>query len=334
MTLQQTQTRTVETQLADLMAMLAYCRPAGSKTERRFIRDWIRPLDVETDERGNLIKRIGDNPRVLWSAHTDTVHRQGGEQRTRMSASGVLSLPKGSASSCLGADNTAGVWMLREMILAGKPGLYVFHRAEECGGLGSRWIADHTPELAEGIECAIAFDRMGKHDVITHQCHRTCSDAFAESLCKALGLDHKPDPTGIFTDTANYTEIVRECTNISVGFSSAHTSRETLDTQYLFSLLDAVLWMDTSNLVIERNCDDPDDYAYTTRSRYKGWHDWNDPDEFQWNTNAPGHQASASLERLVREYPDATAEMLESYGISADELAEYIFESTGFVKLA
>ena len=46
---------------------------------------------------------------------------------------------------------------MREMILAGIPGLYVFHRNEESGGAGSDWIARETPWELHGIKAAIAF---------------------------------------------------------------------------------------------------------------------------------------------------------------------------------
>jgi hypothetical protein len=46
-------------------------------------------------------------------------------------------------SSCLGADDAAGVWLLCEMIRAGIPGLYVFHRNEERGGRGAEFFAKH-----------------------------------------------------------------------------------------------------------------------------------------------------------------------------------------------
>src|SRR5215207_8746363 len=60
--------------LETLHEMLTYRRPASSKTEEQFIERYIRPLGVATDGAGNLHKRIG-NADILWSCHTDTVHR-------------------------------------------------------------------------------------------------------------------------------------------------------------------------------------------------------------------------------------------------------------------
>ncbi|BCJ91816.1 hypothetical protein IZ6_25510 [Terrihabitans soli] len=168
-----------------LLEMLQTKRPAGSKAERRFIKRYLKPLGCSQDGFGNLILRIGDAP-VLWSSHTDTVHREGGTQHVVLE--GVIArLAANSKSNCLGADCTAGVWLMVEMIRAGVEGLYIFHREEECGGRGSRFIATRTPELLDGIKYAIAFDRYGYQSVITHQFDRCCSDEFGVSLSKALG---------------------------------------------------------------------------------------------------------------------------------------------------
>ena len=215
--------------------MIRTRRPQGSKTERQFIRRFISPLGVESDKSGNLIKRIGDNSPVMWSCHTDTVHRKGGEQPVQY-ANGIISLAPNSNSNCLGADDTAGVWLMREMILAQVPGLYIFHRAEEVGGIGSRHIAANTPKILSNTHYAIALDRKGTNSVITFQSGgRCCSDAFANDLGKRLG-DYSVDSFGLFTDTANYMKLVPECTNISVGYTGEHSSSERLNVAHLLRL--------------------------------------------------------------------------------------------------
>src|SRR5258705_12892083 len=68
-------------QLATLCQMLTYCRPHGSIMDRAFCSRYIAPLPgVSPDLHGNWIGDIGDSPRVLWSSHTDTVHRFSGVQ--------------------------------------------------------------------------------------------------------------------------------------------------------------------------------------------------------------------------------------------------------------
>lgn len=229
-----------------LVEMLTYCRPAFSDTEEEFIDTFLRPLGIHEDAFGNIWKEVGTNPNILWSSHTDTVHWTPGRQEITINAGGMLVLKHPKVKTCLGADDTVGVWMMIEMIKADIPGLYVFHRDEEMGGGGSSYIAKHHPEFFKGIDFAIALDRKGYGDVITHQGGRCCSDDFARQLGHML--DMVPSHQGIFTDTANYTSLVRECTNISVGYFNQHGPLECLDVRFAVNLLRKLLTTDFSVL--------------------------------------------------------------------------------------
>ncbi|MGE5510381.1 MAG: hypothetical protein ACM31O_03905 [Bacteroidota bacterium] len=278
--------------LVDLLEMLSYRRPHKSKSERRFIRRFIRPLGVQQDEYGNLYKVVGEKPNILWSCHTDTVHRDGGRQRLYLDRKEyTLRLDaREKKSNCLGADDGAGVWLMREMIRAGVPGLYVFHRNEEHGCKGSNHIA-RTKTLLSGIEIAIAFDRRNTGSVITFQ-HggRCCSDTFAAQLAGLIGLGHALDDGGVYTDTAEYTELVSECTNLSIGYSGEHTAKETLNVIYLFELRERMLSADFSQLRAVR---DPASKDYRWGNRYThGWdYDFGDYTAYPSYT-APNRAAS------------------------------------------
>lgn len=302
--------------ITTLVEMLGYRRPAGSKTERKFIRRFIEPLGVQRDALGNLIKRIGNAP-VLWSCHTDSVHREGGMQNIDLKDGFCIGLSPQSCSNCLGADDAVGVYLMREMILAERPGLYVFHRSEECGGYGSNFIAQDTPALLKGIRFAIALDRRGKSDVITHQAGgRCCSDAFAESLTKALGGAYAPCDTGMFTDTANYTDLIGECTNVSVGYSGEHTAKEALDLRHVLALREALLDLDHTALEF---------------SRKPGEHD---PFDDQWGwpygeDQTPLHHETADILKLIKDHPTQIADILLDYGMGYVDLADEIWERGG-----
>lgn len=302
-----------------LLGMLRWKRPAGSKTERRFIREYIMPLGVQQDRAGNLFKRIGDAP-VMWSCHTDTVHHSGGTQHVKVK-NGIAALTPDSKSNCLGADDTAGVWIMREMIRAERPGLYVFHRSEEVGGLGSDYIASKTPELVDGIGCAIALDRMGTTDVITHQGLRCCSDAFAVALAGKLGMGYAPSDAGVFTDTANYTGIIGECTNLSVGYYRQHTASESLDVTFAVGLRDILLSLDARDLPIVRKpgeFDDedfhcrPGDYSGSAYGSFGGL----DMDD---------HYQQMRMCDLVEAHPQETADILREYGLTTDDLLSELY---------
>lgn len=293
-----------------LAEMLRYKRPHGSKSERKFINRFIRPLGVEEDDHGNFYLRVGDS-KVLWSAHTDSVHRTAGKQKIVLEGTN-LRLATGETSNCLGADNAAGVWILREMIFANVPGLYVFHRQEESGGVGSDYFSKYNRHLLDGIEAAIAFDRRNTGSIITHQWGgRTASDTFAKSLAKIIGLGHKPDDGGTFTDTASYMDLIPECTNVSVGFSSEHSAKETLDLSYLLDLRNAMVGFDETQLIIKR---DPS----VAEPMFGGY------------GYASSRDSYDRLKDLIKRYPDEVADFMEMLSIDPEEIEEHVWSSYGY----
>lgn len=263
--------------LSELVTMHTYCRPMGSATEHAFIARYVATLPgAQRDIHGNYHVIIGDAPTVVFSCHTDTVHYADGFQRVSLSTSGLLSVitlqkhvdrrltfAPFRRPDCLGADDTVGVFLCRQMVLHGIAGHYIFHYGEERGCIGSSALAKDTPELLDGRSIAIAFDRGGNGDVITHQMgQRCCSDDFALDLAIALGGEYCPCDRGVYTDTNEYTALVPECTNISVGYDHQHSERETLDTNHVGILLDRLLAIDWFSLPVVR---DPDAWGDSDR---------------------------------------------------------------------
>ena len=126
---------------------------------------------------------------------------------------------------------------------------------------------------------AIAFDRRGKDSIITYQGgERCCSDEFADILADDLNLRHNDflyslDSSGVYTDTAEFTLLIPECTNISVGYDHEHTTKESLDINHYDALAKAVVQIDWDALPAAR---DPlvEDSLYkfnTTSTHGGGW---------------------------------------------------------------
>jgi hypothetical protein len=317
----------------DLAKMLTYKRPAGSATEEKFISTYIdRLYGIRKDGYGNRILKIG-NSDVAFSCHTDTVHHTDGFQEVHIDDNGIARTQRrisgtteaGSVSAFtkqplastqqvlpfiqrpgiepLGADDTAGVWLMLNLAEAGVPGLYLFHRNEEHGGLGSEYIKK-SKSVLKGIKKMIAFDRRGFDSIITHQRgQRCCSDEFAKELSRQLGW-YRIDTTGVFTDSANYMYVVPECTNVSVGYEHEHSVNETQDLVYAEQLYQKLRRVDWNSLPIVRKLVkekkiqqaqpsqvskswDPstqtfvDDYGvYGGLTGYEGWRDLNE-EEYQ-----------------------------------------------------
>lgn len=263
---------TTRDNVLELYEMLSYMRPHYSKTEEAFIQEFIVPLGVKTDTFGNLYKRIGTAP-VAWSSHTDTVHFKGGRQAIQLRDKRILELDQSAVSGCLGADDTAGVWLMTEMIKSEVSGLYMFHRGEEVGCKGSEWLLKNNPKALDGIKAVVALDRKDNDSVITFQRgQRCCSNDFGKSMAEELNsvmwgefhMDYKLDDTGMYTDSATYTDIVGECTNLSVGYKGQHGKSETLDLHHIAYLREALLRVDLSKLRYSR-------VAGTKESKYQNW---------------------------------------------------------------
>lgn len=244
-----------------LLRILAVRRPHNDPVEKEFVNDFIvKPLEalghtvIKCGPMENIIVNVpmnekGDMNKVLFSCHTDTVHSKGGDNKIIADANfGVVYCAEQKGGDCLGADDGTGVWMLLKMIEAKIPGTYVFHRGEERGCIGSHWMSEDkaTQEFLKKFDYAIAFDRKDRDDIITHQRgRRCCSDEFAKALGEQLNaadpdFKYRPDPTGVYTDTANYDGLIKECTNLSVGYEGAHGSGEQQDLNHAKKLLEAV----------------------------------------------------------------------------------------------
>lgn len=253
-----------------LLTMLTYKRKAFSKSEAAWIERFINPLQSHPntsqfclDSFGNIFIEVCGGSDLLMTAHTDSVHGEEGLQEVLFDAN--LGVAYKNDQKPLGADDGAGVWLMQEMLDAGVPCWLAFFRAEEIGGQGSDFAAKDNPEFFQAFKWCVSLDRRGTSDVITHQGFSRCaSEVFASHLSSALnecGLDYKPCDGGIFTDSANLTGLIAECTNLSVGYNAEHTGMEELDVDHLLNLRDALVSIDWQSLPAVREPGE-DDFAY------------------------------------------------------------------------
>jgi hypothetical protein len=223
---------------------------------------------TSVDGAGNLHidNRIAGS-KTLFIAHVDTVHKEVGANKIRKTATHWY-----ADGAPLGADDGAGVAMLMHLIHADVKGYYIFSQGEECGGIGAKHIATHHTDLLAQFDRAIAFDRRGIDSVISHQGMGRCaSDVFCQALANDLNafddtLMYSPDDTGVYTDTAEFTDIIPECTNISVGYYSEHGDQENLDIVHFEALSKAVLKVMWDSLPTDRDPTVPEykTYKYNT----------------------------------------------------------------------
>ena len=240
--------------------LMSYMRPEGGAGQQWFEDRYIDTIpNTWKDAAGNthLDLRECKTNRTLFVAHTDTVHKNDGRQQPVVTDHMMTCNLADTQATCLGADDGAGVLILLHLIHNRIPAYYIFTRGEERGGIGAKHLLKAYPHLLAEFDRAIAFDRKGTSSVISHQgWGRCCSDAFAYALSDKLSSDtlmYAPDDGGVYTDTAEFVDIIPECTNISAGYLHEHTTKESLDLQHLVDLLDQVVCIDWDALPTERD---------------------------------------------------------------------------------
>ncbi len=222
------------------------------------------PKDLKQDQFGNYYYKIGDS-KTIFASHLDTACQDQVDVIHIFDVENNNVMIKTDGKSILGADDKAGVTILLWMMKHNIPGTYYFFYGEEVGCLGST-AASGLKEEFSLYDRMISFDRRGTNSVITHQSsRRTCSDIFAQSIAaefNKFNLFYRKDDTGIYTDSAEFVNVISECTNISVGYYNEHTTSERQDITHLAKLADVVLLVDWNNLPTERD---------KTKSEYKSY---------------------------------------------------------------
>jgi hypothetical protein len=235
----------------------------------------ILPQNLNRDSQGNYFLKIGES-RTVFASHFDTACK------SQTAVNHVIdgNMIRTDKTSILGADDKAGVTIMLWLIKNEIPGNYYFFIGEEVGCIGSG-LAAKSGEFTGLYDRIISFDRKGTTSVITHQSYtRTCSDEFAKELAKQLNkydLEYKIDDTGVYTDSAEFTSVIPECTNLSVGYYQEHTTNEHQDITHLQKLANACLFVDWENLPTKRDMTKEEslwDYKYPSSKDYtKNWSD-------------------------------------------------------------
>ena len=220
---------------------------------RDMIKNGLFPADIQQDKDENYFYKIGES-RTIFASHLDTVSAK----HTKVNHVFDGKLIKTDGTTTLGADDKAGVTIMLWMIKNKIPGLYYFFIGEEVGCIGSGLASKRVFDFKGRYDRILSFDRRGTNSIITHQSFtRSCSDEFADSLASELNkggvMDYIKDDGGVYTDSAEFTGIIAECTNISVGYYKEHSVSESQDIDHLQKLATACLSVDWENLVTSRD---------------------------------------------------------------------------------
>jgi hypothetical protein len=213
-------------------------------------------FQLSQDTFGNYYYIIGEKPTTMFTSHFDTV----GYLKKKVNHIFDGDIIRTDGQTILGADDKAGVALMLNMMRNNVKGLYYFFIGEELGRVGSTCLSNQIEEnpFVQNISKIISFDRKGVDSIITHQMGKRCtSDIFAKSLAKELNalestFRYRLDDGGIFTDSFSFIDQISECTNISVGYYSQHTSNEYQSMIHLIKLGNALCHVNWENLPVKR----------------------------------------------------------------------------------
>ncbi len=252
------------------------------------------PKGIKKDLWGNYFYQIGET-KTIFACHLDTAAKD--QVNVKHIFKGDFIQTDGK--SILGADDKAGVTILLWLIEHNIPGTYYFFIGEEVGCVGSGQ-ASKDVERFKHFDRIISFDRRDTCSVITHQSwSRSCSDEFADALIEQIenggNIQLKKDDGGVYTDSAEFVDVIPECTNLSVGYYSEHTHSEKQDIVFLENLCHALLSVDWESLPTKRDpkkseyksyggYDDEFGYGWASVKNYNGYNKV-DPYTFKVNTD-------------------------------------------------
>ena len=223
------------------------------------------PKGYFRDEHGNYYYEIGES-KTAFTCHLDTACKD------QVDVVHIIEgdIIKTDGKSILGADDKAGMTVLLYMIENEVPGLYCFFIGEEVGCIGSGLAS--KDKGWENFDRMVSFDRRGTTSIITYQSSkRCCSDEFGKALASefnSFGMSMTTDDTGVYTDSAEFTSVISECTNISVGYNKEHNFTESQNIKHLISLCEASVKVDWEKLPTKRKKETVEWKSYSSYSRY------------------------------------------------------------------
>jgi hypothetical protein len=293
------------------------------------IKSGLFPEQIQKDQHGNYFIKIGES-RTIFSSHLDTACKD----HTSVSHVFRGNMIETDGKTILGADDKAGMTIMLWMMLHNIPGLYYFFIGEEVGCVGSG-LASKYGDFKGKYDRMISFDRRGLDSVITYQSSsRCCSDDFGKQLAKQLnksGLSYKTDDSGIYTDSAEFVDIIPECTNLSVGYYKEHTTGEKQDIEHLQKLAKACLLVNWEDLVTKRDMTKTEykshNYGYGSYGKTTPTHRWSNYGETDnWRSRDFGtkkstrkdygyhddwYDQSESFKKQGRKYYDNGGELID-----------------------
>ena len=274
--------------------------PSHTRQEQQisqYIQDFCTTHGFEfvVDEIHNVLitkGMVGENEYYpMVGAHTDTVHTL--ENKTIKEDRGILTAFNDNGIQVgIGGDDLSGVAICLELLLilpVLKVGLFV---SEECGCIGSKYVATHNPDWFKDVGYMIEFD--GPEDyMITQFCSGVeLFESSGDFIQKTMPLLKESMGAKIKFFSHPYTDvsIIKEefnfsCINVSAGYFNYHTSSEYVVIEEMEKAIKLGLKM-----IAELGFNH---YFFKATSRYKTWY-------YKPTTQFTHHSSSATTRYFPR----------------------------------
>ena len=306
----------------DFFWLTRYTNPYGTEAKR--FSTLLSDLGARKDDHGNFILDVGES-RTVFASHLDTASYTK-MQRVRRVVDGDLI--KSDGKTILGADDRAGIAVMLHLIRNEVPGRYVFFVGEERGRIGSEKSARKDADMWRGkYDRMIMWDRYGMNSIITHQMGtQSASDTFAETLAAMYtgassqleaqlpSIYLKPDDNGMYTDSYSFIDLIPECTNISVGYMSQHTTAEQQDARFLIAMAETsvqIAWEDLPTAIDINHREEEWDTHYMPR----------------YGAKAPKNLNSFSPYTIINDTLDDVIEAAVYGTLTRSDVREFILQS-------
>lgn len=220
--------------------------PSGhEKPMRKFIRKWIeeniKGVSLQYDGIGNMYMTKGHSetyPCIV--AHLDQVqHNHSADFQCYIDQGEVFGWSDmNQRYEGLGADDKNGIWIALKCLQKFEVLKVAFFNSEEVGCIGS---ASADMEFFKDCRFVIQPDRRGAHDLITEiGWSQICSEEFIQDL--DADLYGYVATSGLMTDVQELSErgVGISCINVSCGYYSPHTDKETTRVDDLTNCLNFV----------------------------------------------------------------------------------------------
>ncbi len=219
----------------------------------------ILPSGWKKDSIGNYYYEIGES-KTIFTSHLDTACKE----REKINHVIDGDIIKTDGTTILGGDNKAGCVVLFYLIENNIPGTYYFFLGEEMAvhsnyPHGSLLAIEENHDFFTKFDRIISFDRKEKDQFITRQLGKNCcSNEFADALISEFesnGVNYKKDPTGYYTDSAFFADIIPEVVNLSIGVWNEHHKNEYVDIAYIEKVAKAAININWEELPTKRTID-------------------------------------------------------------------------------